>query len=394
MGDNRPPAYMDGETAIYRASAIYGCPRSLGNWFIPDDEDNMPPKADKRYKGVNDAAASGNAFEQEAKGWIENHDGTISDDQQEIDIKIGSAKIRCHTDGRVRFEGDGLNALIRAFPHLNRHRGELHGGCLLECKEMNDKLYKQWLARGFEEFTGYAFQAMLYLRATGAPGVLYVVGCRKRGKELVPNKTLSVQFFPKDHPSLPKFAEVVKSVAAIEKARKGFRARLAAGDKPADVREDLLECNGKGFICPLKSQDLCTVDAKGKPIAKSITNHRPDLADLIRRERVAAMVAKKAAAVHKQLNDELKKAIMLNAKGDKLEIKPGNKLAVTTDNPDYRVSRFYVNKFKPSLLEADEPELYASPKYWILEPQVRVTAKGIEADDDALNELMEDDDDA
>jgi hypothetical protein len=360
LGDNRPSAYMEDGKPIYRISAIGSCPKHLVRYF----QDGH--KTDKRPPGLNKAAASGDAWEEQIKGFLEGEDVEIIDTdpshggQWVVELKVGAATLRGHIDGFCTInDPEHLGA---KFPNLLRNENLLANPrpkILFEAKEMNAERYDRWGRLGIAGFPGYAMQLALYLKATGAAGCLYAVGLRGR-RSMDPGATYHLAYIRANDPALPTYASVVRQVMEMEKYRKA-----ADGSLP--------ECNGKSFFCAFKrGEGLCTMDDKGRPIMKPVVSERPDLVPLIREERALAAAEKAATAARKEKNDEIKAAILKDADGNKLEIAVGQSLSVSTGVKGMGVSRYYTENFSTALLEAKHPEIYADRSLWTKVLQVRV----------------------
>ena len=169
MSDNRPSAYAEGKTSIYRASAAGHCITQLVAAKLGYKEDRFA----SAEKTLTNAAREGTLQEdiivqtlKEEYGW------RVWGSQDEVEIRvIPRVVLRGHTDGQC-------------IPKKARKER------LLEVKTMSDARFKKWMASGTdvktrlqsEEFYSYGVQISIYMRAYDDQSVMYVVKNRNSGE--------------------------------------------------------------------------------------------------------------------------------------------------------------------------------------------------------------------
>lgn len=158
MGDERPIAYIEGETVIYRASSVgHVCIAQLVAarlGYVP-----VPPPAflQERFDEGTDAEPVVLARMAD-EGW------EISGEQAEYHLEIAAGvKVRMHLDA------------IGVDPMLG-------GKCVVEVKAFGPDYWDQFTKHGLKSFEGYAWQTSIQMHATGLPLAFVVVRKPDRAK--------------------------------------------------------------------------------------------------------------------------------------------------------------------------------------------------------------------
>lgn len=183
-GDNRAICYWDHDVKswVLRASSLMDCTRALVAAGMGYDPTPFPPNMLKAFQAGNDS-------ETLAKVWLAEQGVDVTRDQEEVEVKIGTAIVRGHIDGVVASEMHGIEGWS----------GEK---AVLEVKSMNDSEFQRWGREGFAGWPKYAAQISVYMKGLGLPA-LYVVRNRGTGEYVT-------QFIPKAFPPMTTRTIVTK----------------------------------------------------------------------------------------------------------------------------------------------------------------------------------------
>jgi hypothetical protein len=182
MGDDRGIAYREGDTTIYRASAVGGCIRALVA-ALTGYETNYYPSA---HNILSLAADEGNLHEGAVIDRLRDMGYRVDEQQSQVEYRVVKGiVIRGHSDGII-------------YPPKAR------APRILEVKTMSKVRYKNW--KSFDtaldalrdpEFAKYGVQITVYMLAHGIEKVVYAVKNRDSG-ELDVQEFAAYPFSPKE----------------------------------------------------------------------------------------------------------------------------------------------------------------------------------------------------
>lgn len=156
----KPAAYLEGSTAVYRASSITACTKSLVAARLGLDGDAPPESMQRRFD-------DGHLHEPAILAEVERrYECTIPDDSKqkryELDV-MPKVIVRMHLDGIAHGVESGLDMWVT------------------EAKALAQSTYDDWMKNGFKNFPYYAAQVSLQMEATGLP-LLFAVKNKNSGK--------------------------------------------------------------------------------------------------------------------------------------------------------------------------------------------------------------------
>lgn len=167
MSDNRPIAYQEGRTSIYRGSSVGACETALVAAKLGHEE----ARSEYASNILTSAAREGNMHEGSIIDTLVNEYGWRVDGSQDLmELQvIPHVIIRGHVDGLCKPKG------------MRKQR-------LLEVKTMSDSVFKQWMRYGdnaterlsTDRFAKYAWQISAYMAHYNLPA-MYVVKNRNSG---------------------------------------------------------------------------------------------------------------------------------------------------------------------------------------------------------------------
>lgn len=163
MGDDRPSVYLEGDTAIYRASALGSCVRYLVASAL-GYEDQRGQKVDDLLER---SANEGNLHEVAVIEMLKETEGVeVEHQQEEINIQIiPKVFVRGHCEGVLVYN-----------PSTPDEYRELN-----EIKSMSTKQFAKWANHQFGAFERYAWQISGYMQRFPELDVRYIVKRREDG---------------------------------------------------------------------------------------------------------------------------------------------------------------------------------------------------------------------
>lgn len=149
--DNRPAVYLEGNTAIYRASAIGHCPKAL--WAARSGMDRRPiPKV------ILDAMDEGTRLEPIIlQKLFDEYEFTYGyqGQQFQVELDVGTFNgIRCVVRGKMDEKG-------------HQASNPLYGDLPIDVKAFGQTLVDQYRTKGLLSLPGYAWQQSVYGHGTG-----------------------------------------------------------------------------------------------------------------------------------------------------------------------------------------------------------------------------------
>lgn len=237
MSDDRAPIYQEGDTYVFRASAVGMSLKAMVALLMGFDP---APPTDK----MREAFEAGHRLEPEILARV-----GASPSQQQVELKVhDNAVIRGHIDG-------------------------VKDGHIVEVKALGDSLYQAFVnGTLFDKVPGYADQISVYMEATGKPAY-YVVGHKQDGK--VDGLMTKELVAPPTDIRLIK-VKILKAISLAEQ-----------GELPT-------ECDCNGWMCPIyylhEDADRVQVDDIHLDTLAAVYK------DAQQREKVAATAKKEAGA--------------------------------------------------------------------------------------------------
>jgi hypothetical protein len=163
MPDNRPAVYLEGNTVIYRASALGHCARSL--WAA---RNNMERRSipDPILKAMNE----GTDLEPHILNLLyEDHGFTFGDGQQfQVELNVGA--------------WNGYTLIVRG---KMDERGNRYGVTIMlpiDVKAFAQSTVDEFRSKGFKAFPHYAFQQSVYAHGLDAPAFIMPIYNKDTGK--------------------------------------------------------------------------------------------------------------------------------------------------------------------------------------------------------------------
>jgi len=214
---NKPDVYMEGDVAIYRASALASCQNRLLMARLGYDGASPPEKMQQRFN-------AGHDHEPLILRHLEDHGTVVYDRQGTIDIPIGKkAVIRGHIDGLCA--GSVYVTSINGRKLVEPEIIEVDGLVIVDAKAFAISTWQKWQNNYWRDFDYYAFQQLAYAIGYGAKGILMAVKNKNTDEH-------SFDYWEIDAMPITK-ADIVRKVMMIEKlAERGESALFESACSP------------------------------------------------------------------------------------------------------------------------------------------------------------------